>query len=115
MKTDKILNGNEYTFINESFSNSRNWGHKTKLFKNNDLVAENKAIYLNRTWEAYQYQSSMKSCVYNLIDAEIVKSKLNYKKVNEIKRMTKKHQEIFEGICKVSPKLKELNELMKTL
>ena len=79
------------------------------------LVTENKTIYLNRTWEAYRYQSSMIACVYNLIEQEVESSKLNYKEVNNIKRMTKRHKDIFESILKLHTGLNELKQLEDSL
>jgi hypothetical protein len=82
------LNGNNYVFANESFSNSRNWGHKSQLRKNGCLIGENKSIYINRTWESYQYQSCMKSIVCNLIKKNGNDYINSYKADNNIKRLS---------------------------
>lgn len=110
MKT--TINNNTYEFANKSFSNYNNWGHTSKLFKNNYLMSENKSIYLNRTWESYEYQSCMKGCVYNLIDEELKELVSNYKSSNGISRLSKeKRQEIVADYESHS----ELYELLKLL
>jgi len=81
------IKNNEYQFVNESFSNSRNWGHKTKLFKNGSEISDHKSIYYNRTWESYQYQSCMRGSVYTLIDIEFADIISKYKIAYNIKRM----------------------------
>lgn len=94
------INDNEYEFINDSFSNSRNWGHTTRLLKNGREISNQKSIYYNRTWESYQYQSCMKGSVYDLIDIEFAKVISECKITNGIKRMAAdvrtKLQEDFE-------------------
>lgn len=59
--------GNVYEFINESWSTSRSWGHKSRLYLNDRYIDDNKVTYLNRTWESYQYQSCMKDLIYKRI------------------------------------------------
>lgn len=51
----------------ESFSNSRNWGHKARVYYKNELVEEKKIIYYNRTWERYIYESIM-LCLVDRLD-----------------------------------------------
>ena len=117
MRFTKKINGNTFEFINEGFSNSRNWGHKTKLYRNDSIypVAENKSIYLNRTWESYRFQSCMRGCVYNLIDSRKEVLKSEYKDNNNIKRMTKKHNELFNELLSKDDELIILNLLKDSL
>lgn len=73
VKENEFINGVlqpvevEFEFVNEYFSTSRSWGHISTLFRNGVQVAEVKARYYNRTWEAYEYQSVMSSAadIYN--------------------------------------------------
>lgn len=51
----------------ETFSNSRNWGHRAKAYYKGQLVAEKKIIYYNRTWERYQFESVM-LCLFDILD-----------------------------------------------
>ena len=107
------INGNTYDFENESFSNSRNWGHKTRLYKNSHLVSEAKRIYLNRTWEVYQYQSCMRDAVYKLITEAETKAIERYKSSNNIKRLSKERREKVLAECKNENK--ELYTLIEKL
>jgi len=86
--TTKIINNNEYEFVNSYRSNRSGFVHETKLYKNGSLIGEAKVQYYNRTWESYCYQSVMKRCVYALLDAEFADFREAYKRKHNIKRMT---------------------------
>ena len=58
------INGNEWKFENEYKETRNGFKHHTRLFKNGKLFAENTSHYINRTWESYTYQSSMRCCVW---------------------------------------------------
>ena len=81
---------NEYRFVNESWSKSRSWGHKSSLFINDTFIADNKVTYINRTWEEYCYQSCMWSLIYGYIDNLLDQYIVSYKATNDIKRLTAK-------------------------
>lgn len=51
----------------ESFSNSRNWGHKVTAFLNGKEIATKKVFYLNRTWERYTYETAL-YCLVDILD-----------------------------------------------
>lgn len=51
----------------ESFSNSRNWGHRAVCFYKGGEVESLKVFYQNRTWEAYQFDT-VKSCLLSKLD-----------------------------------------------
>jgi hypothetical protein len=51
----------------ESFSNSRNWGHKVTAFYNGREITTKKVFYLNRTWERYQFESAL-LCLMDILD-----------------------------------------------
>jgi len=104
---------NKYQFINESFSNYRNWGHKTRLFKNNVFLNNAKCIYLNRTWESYPYQSVMKKCLSDYISTMLDDYFAEYKKANNIKRLSSLKKEPLIVIFKKDNK--EIFELYKKL
>jgi hypothetical protein len=81
--------GNVYEFINESWSTSRSWGHKTRLYINNNYVDDNKVSYLNRTWESYQYQSCMQDLIDKRIKNTLTDAINDYKALHNIKRLNK--------------------------
>lgn len=76
---------NEYKSARSGFT------HVSKLYRNNALVCEAKCHYINRTWESYPFQSSMKKVVSMAIEKEITEQK----RFQGIKRLTQaKRQEI---------------------
>ncbi len=77
--------------INEYKSTRSGFTHVSKLYRNNALVCKAKCFYLNRTWESYPFQSSMKKVLKVAIEKEIAEQK----RFQGIKRLTKeKRQEI---------------------
>jgi len=78
----------EVTFSNSSFSNYRNWGHISELLIDGKLVSRYKAIYYNRTWESYQYQSVMRGALSNYIDSLFLDEVNNFKSTNNIKKLS---------------------------
>jgi len=107
------INNNNYEFVNESFNTYRNWGHKTKLYKNSQLISEGKCIYLNRTWEAYQYQSVMRVAIDNLMEEEVKDLISDYKESKNIKRLSKDTKEMLIRDYKLSSELEELKNKLK--
>lgn len=81
-------NGHKFKFINASFSNSRSWGHISELYINDTFITKSKATYLNRTWEEYQYQSVMKSAIYDYISDKLDLFIDRHKEDNNIKRLS---------------------------
>ncbi len=92
-----------------SYGSTRNgFYHKSKLYINGELLSEARASYLNRTWEAYTYQTVMKDAVRNAIENEIAEEKSK----RQIKRLTKTLREQIETESELIQQLKEkLNTL----
>ncbi len=106
------INGKKYTFVCDSWSNSRNWGHECKLMINGGYeLASERVTYYNRTWEAYQYQSIMRNVVYNQLERLELELKDNYKRNNNIKRMTEKTQADFQKELKKDSFYQDLKKL----
>jgi hypothetical protein len=53
----------------ECFSNSKNWGHLSIAIYNGNDIAKKKIVYLNRTWEARQFDT-VKSCLLDILDTQ---------------------------------------------
>lgn len=88
MKT-LTIDDNTFVFVNESKGNRAGFYHRTQLYMNNYLLVEKKCQYYNRTWERYTFQSVMKSAVWILIDSRGKDLIDNYKKDNDLKRLSK--------------------------
>lgn len=111
----KIINDNEYTFVNRTWETSNSWGHETTLFKRHYEIAHNKVRYYNRTWESYRYKTCMSGCVYELISKRENKLKEYFKNEKNITRLTKKYEEEFKKYLENDKELTELIELKDSL
>lgn len=105
------INNNNYTFVCESWETSRAWGHRVTLLKNNYEITRAKMTYVNRTWENYQYQSCMLNAIGIVMDELEEELKAEYKKQNNITRITKKHKDPLENYISSNEKMQELIEL----
>ena len=109
------INGNEWRFENEYKETRNGFKHHTRLFKNGKLFAENTSHYINRTWESYRFQSSMRCCVWQLIEEEEELAKRVFKKCNNIKRLTKNKKAEMMLELEQQQDYKELKELLDRL
>lgn len=102
-----------YTFIDSSMRTSSGFTHKSQLISGtNQVLSTGICHYINRTWEAYTFQSSRKTAVSNRM-LEVQKNLVSdYKRQNSLTRLTK---EVKEKIFAGSEELKELNNFYKTL
>lgn len=106
------IENNEYVFVNEYWSTSRAWGHKTRLFKNGSEIAENKVRYYNRTWERYTYQSCMLGAIDNVVNDIIDYTLENYKYEHNITRWKKGEKEkVIADFEEQNPYYKQLAKL----
>ena len=95
--------------FNNKYTSSRSgFSHTSRLYNEDKLISEAKCNYLNRTWESYPFQSSMRQAVAKAIDNEIN----NEKQLRGIKRLTKEKQAEIEVY---SSTIQELKTLYKTL
>lgn len=101
--------GNKIELVNESWSTSRSWGHKTNVIVNDYDYGTYKVRYYNRTWEDYTFQSCMLDAVRKIIEDNITRYLKNYKYTNNITRFKKGQRE------ELIAKYKENNDLMLDL
>lgn len=101
--------GNKIELVNESWSTSRSWGHKTNVIVNGYDYGEYKVRYYNRTWENYAFQTCMLDAVRKIIEDNITRYLENYKYTNNITRFKKGQRE------ELIAKYKENNDLMLDL
>lgn len=106
---------NDYQFVNESAWNRSGFYHKSILFKGTRQIAENKVQYCNRTWECYQFQTSMRGCIYNYIEKELKQYIQRFKARNDIARLTKTKKEEVTKQFEEQEEIKELRELYAEL
>ena len=103
MLKEKEVNGIKFHLVARSWSTSRAWGHIADLYRNGELVNTVKCRYYNRTWECYQYQSVIKSCLYSYIEEEKKWELERFKRLFNVKRMTKHLRETFGAWLEKEP------------
>ena len=106
----------EYTIVAQSYENSHNWGHKAELLLNNYYtLANTKIVYINRTWERYQYQSVILKVLRNYIDYLIEDYINDYKTQNSIKRLNHNLREELTRQAKLTTLYEKLNTFYEEL
>ena len=108
-------NGNEYEFINDSRNTRSGFAHDTTLFKNGRSFGRATAIYYNRTWECYRYQTVMKKCIGAIINEKEEDYISVYKANNGIKRLTAEKRAEADRNFYECIDIKELQEVYKQL
>ena len=111
---NKEINGVKFTLVCESWSTRNSWGHEVTLYKNDYAkIGRAKIRYYNRTWESYQYQSAIKSVIYNAIAQIKSAAKIAFKKLHHYKVLTKKRAAEFAKYLANDPEFAIYNELYK--
>lgn len=115
IRVKKCKSGNVWKFVNESWSNSRGWGHETTVIYNNYSYDKHHVKYLNRTWEMYQYQTCMSGAINVIYNDELNRFIDNYKYENDIDRFKKGQKEEVIKLFNESILGKDLQELRQAI
>jgi hypothetical protein len=92
-------------FKNEYKSSRSGFSHRSLLLDDNgNVMGDAKCNYLNRTWEVYPFQTSMRQAVYNAIENEI----RTQKNLMGIKRLTKEKRAEIEAYSSTIQQLKNI-------
>lgn len=85
--------------------NGYNYGfvHITTIFYDNYMLTA-KVGYINRTWERYTYETSTRACLQKLVNEIYNNIKTDYKKQNNIKRITQKDKKAILNILDANNK-----------
>lgn len=111
---NKEIKGVNFTFVCESWQTKNSWGHKVLLYRNNSfLVGSANIRYYNRTWECYQYQTAIKSVIYNVIEEIKAAAKKVFLSIHNYKVMTKKRSAAFLEYLNEDNEYNTYNELLK--
>lgn len=113
-KFDK-KNLKKFEFVNDYGYTSYGFYHNTTLFENGVIIMTNRCNYINRTWENYAYQTVMLGAVRKLLDNRETVIKAEYKRINNIKRLTKEKKTEIEKVVKQDKRIKELTALRTEL
>lgn len=85
--------GNKIELVNDSWSTSNSWGHKTNVIINGCNYGEHKVRYYNRTWEMYAFQTCMSGAIREIMENKITRFIENYREENNITRFKKGQKE----------------------
>ena len=111
---NKEINGVKFTLVCDSWSTRNSWGHEVTLYKNDTVkIGRSKIRYYNRTWECYQYQSAIKSVIYDAIEAIKAAAKETFKTLHRYQVLTKKRAAEFSEYLARDPEYKMYNELYR--
>ena len=88
------IDGREVMFINDSRNTRHGFAHDSQMFIDGSMypIAKQSAHYLNRTWERYSHETTMKACVRNLMEEvekqieNMVKNEHEWKAISEKRR-----------------------------
>lgn len=111
----KVINGNKWQFVNESWSTSYSWGHRTIVFKNGYEMVEHKCKYINRTWESYTYETCMLCAIDEIEETEKNRFINDYKYQNNIDRFKKGQKDEVIKMFEETEKAKELKALKEVI
>lgn len=93
------IGGNNIVFECSSRSTRNGFAHDVELKIDGHKVSEAHVNYYNRTWESYQYETAMKTCIRKLIDGWYDQIRRYYKATRGIKRLAGKSAEEFKKIA----------------
>lgn len=111
---NKEINGVKFTIVCESWQTRNSLVNKVSLYRNESFfVGSAKIRYYNRTWEKYQYQSTIKSVIFNAIQEIKAVAKKNFLSIHNYKVMTKKRAVAFLEYLKKDNEYNLYNELLK--
>ena len=111
---NKEINGVKFTLVCESWCTRNSWGHEVTLYRNNYAkIVRAKIRYYTRTWESYQYQTAIKSVIYEAIAKIKAAAKIAFKELHNYKVLTKKRAAEFTKYLANDPEFAIYNELYK--
>ena len=109
----ELLQHGNYLFKNKWDKTRNGFSHTSILIdiRDSSVIRTKKINYINRTWEPYEYYTSMSYCVQNEIDKISTEIKNNYKKINNIKRVNTTDKINIVNKINHNKTIQELNEL----
>lgn len=107
----KQIGNAEFEFIINSRDNRSGFVHECELFLNGSRIAQEKAQYYNRTWEAYRFQSVMLGCVRDALSAAEAHIKRQEMERRGWQKMTQKRREEVDPLIEQNSGVKVLKSL----
>lgn len=109
------VNGKVFSFDNMATYPREGFNHFSTLCINGIEVAKAKVHYINRTWEAYQFQTTMGAAVRTLQGQMIDSAIHRYQHTNGITRFKRGQRQAVIDQATQSPEYQELELLIKTI
>ena len=94
------INGREVEFANQFRGTRGGFAHDTTMFVDGHRIGEATCHYINRTWEAYTYQTVMLNAVYNRVEELKQYAKDAFMTARGYKKLTANRKAEFEAECK---------------
>lgn len=110
---DKDLSN--YLIVNDSGSNRSGFWHESTLFLGDNEIAHNRAHYINRTWERYRFQTSMRGVAYEAKEHWEKYYLAKFKDEKGYTKLTAKRKEEFDEYLKDKKEIIIYNKMLKEL
>lgn len=105
----------KYEIVNNSRGNRSGFVHESTIFLHGVEIITNKVQYYNRTWECFEFQSSMSGAIYKLLDMATDRITKQFKQQNNIKRLTEKTRTQLEDLIQNDEAYKEYKLMLKEI
>ena len=107
----KEIGNAKFTFWVRSRNTRHGFAHDAELWMDGKMISSDTAHYLNRTWEAYQFQSVMRGAVHNAINDARAMITAEEKEKRGWKRLTVARKNEIEAIIDENSGIMVLREL----
>ena len=109
------VDGHDVRFVNEWKDSRSGFNHISSLFVDNEFVSTATVHYINRTWERYSYQTSMMKCVDNWSASIEENLKYDFKRFNNLTRISGKNKDEFNVKFKENKQVKLCEHILEAL
>lgn len=108
MYTTHIINGHTYLIHSRTASSRTGFAHVSTLVRDGQEIETKRVNYYNRTWESYQYRTSMRIVVEAAMKAELDSLITHYKRESGTRRLSAAKKEELSNSTTLMLDLKEL-------
>ena len=105
----------KYEIVNQSRGNRSGFVHESTVFLYGVEIITNKVQYYNRTWECFEFQTSMSGAINKLLDMRTDRITKQFKQQNNIKRLTEKTRKQLEEVIENDKDVKEYKLMLKEI
>jgi len=106
------INGHEYLIHSRTVNSRTGFAHVSTLVRDGNEIETKRVNYYNRTWESYQYRTSMRLVVEAAMKRELDSLIDHYKRESGLRRLSAAKK---EELSNSTTLMLDLKELMKQL